>query len=348
MPDLNSPDLMVLEVGSNPQTIEAEMAENLDVLVGKCLRVSSGLEDFCENILDKVDTFTGQYPEKDRRDIQRHILLYVNLFLLDKKILDPRDEKILTEEARANPEKRMPFNYLKEDNARIQQQLTHSIIHACSVRAEPSYIEDTYALASNTSRRIHALEDRMVSNLSARWAGIRNQVAIVRSLLDGGYRVFLPDYNQDPLDTKEEDNAVLQLDVISGVDLIAVSPEGDIILINAKGIRGSSGAEGAVLEDTKQIYLDSEPRQCIRRAVREVEECCRTGSFDHVYQTTLFIPTEGQSFYPTPFVGEEPPILEGKQKELKCFGRLREHISDAIIFEVGRIRHQHQYSKYGS
>lgn len=118
--------------------------------------------------------------------------------------------------------------YEKEASARTQHGMAHAIIFAN--RAPDGFVGAQYRILRNTARQISRVENPAV-NLELRkiWSGLRNETATTRALLNAKYRVFLPDYAQDPTLITDSQNEVLQLDILSGIDLLTISPNGTII-----------------------------------------------------------------------------------------------------------------------
>lgn len=123
----------------------------------------------------------------------------------------------------------------KELNARIQHTLTHNILYAASSDVDPNYAANVYDTIGFYEKLAQSSLGKH-EHIKQFWNGVKSEVAVVHMLRDLGYRVFLPDYSQDPWEVGEEENEVLQWDVRNGVDFIA-EDEGRVLLIDSKGTK---------------------------------------------------------------------------------------------------------------
>lgn len=127
-------------------------------------------------------------------------------------------------------------SYLPEDQrttgARIQQTFVHHAFYAGLPTAPDNFTIGVYRVASAMGRAARLLTDELGDNsFLLYWSGMRSELAIVKALFQNGYRVWLPDY---ALAGSKDEDEILQLDVRSGVDMIA-RRDGIIYLIDAKG-----------------------------------------------------------------------------------------------------------------
>ena len=326
MPDIATPDIPVRSITTTPPSIEIGQCERLGEMLDQALSESGTITGLRCILKGKIAGLKSSNDCKfSPETLQRHFDFVFNFLLLSQSLLDP-----------ATPEEEKN-DYDKEDSARIQHQLSHSILYSTFKTAKDDPLNLTYDVVRNTILRIRNLDKKGTSTLYNHWSGVRNEVAIIRVLLQNGYRVLVPDYNQDPSLVPEHQNGVLELDVRSGVDILAISPNSEIILLNAKGKMDQNTME---LLDVKTVNLN-DPRQngCLKESVVNVARKYLGRDLRGVYQGTLVIPTQGMSFVPSTITGPEQTTREGKQKELWDFGRLRpEHAAD-IITKLKGISH---------
>jgi hypothetical protein len=125
-------------------------------------------------------------------------------------------------------------NSEKELSARIQHHFTHLSMYASEDNADESfrkrYYESLLAMEKSANSRIgRNLEIRRFLN------GIKTEIAVIRTLHEHGFEVYIPDY----ISKSDADSGItsetMDWDVKFGTDLVGVSPEGDIFLVDAKG-----------------------------------------------------------------------------------------------------------------
>lgn len=329
MSDLNSPDITIIDVTSHPISIESRLTEELSGLVDECLISSHSLGEFCTQIRQKVGKFKSK-ADFPAQSIENDLNFVLNFYYLPQKLLDS-----------TTPSEQIDI-YSKEENARIQHQLVHRLIHASSKFAKPEDIETAHQVAQHIIWRLSIMDKRVATtNLNIFWAGVRNQLAITRALLGQGYRVFIPDYTQDPTEVSEKENAVLQLDVLSHVDLVAVSPQGRIYLLDAKGRKDytQSHHPAPKLENIQVIDPTTTRNPCLKKTLFSLarEVCHRR--FSGIFQAVLFIPTQGMAFVKSDLgITDKPHFTpHERQAEIQSFGRLKEPIVTDIISQLKGI-----------
>ncbi len=204
----------------------------------------------------------------------------------------------------------------KEATARISHALSHAAIYASSPEASP---EEQEAIASYLRLAQNLINNKMLENntlINEHWTGLKREVGVIRTLLDAGYEVYLPDYNQDPLEVPEEENEVLQYDIKSGVDIFAIK-NGKIVLIDVTGSRQHQQKPVAI-QPPKQIDIGFEWNPLLRRTLIDSHPA-------EVYRLVLGIPRQNDTFLPADF--KKMPTHEALNK----FGRLRYDQGQAII-----------------
>jgi hypothetical protein len=221
----------------------------------------------------------------------------------------------------------------KDLSARIQHGLAHQILHA-SESTDDEYTGTVYTAVRN----LHTLTGHFGrggdSNIGLFWHGLRNEVGVIRALQDHDYRVFLPDYAQDTAEIDDRDNEVLQLDVLGGIDFIAVSPNAQMFLIDAKG---KFAEEAIVRELQTHPPKKFDPSEGINPTVIEalVRIAHVTGAkLTDAYKLKLVIPTSAEAFEGTDLtaIGHKDP--EKQRDSLRRFGALRPAIVHGIMTQI--------------
>jgi len=209
-----------------------------------------------------LDATKRQFPQVSGEKINMIFSTFFGPFMLNREvIMNPQNER------------------QKESKARIQHHLAHGFLHASSSEADTMYSKNIYDLAR--SMQFLCMESDVGRNneLGMYWSGVLNEVATIRALLDTGeYRIFLPDYTQDPAKVPMEQDEVLNWDVRSGVDLIALKGT-SAILIDSKGKISDSEARGHDLDDKADVTFNGmrlDPfqmrglNQCVAREVQKL------------------------------------------------------------------------------
>lgn len=178
--------------------------------------------------------------------------------------------------------------YVKETSARIQHNLVHSVLYAQNPNASPEFVNVVYTSVAiqESLARARAAKQGEVRSF---WNGVKAEIGIARAFLARDYRVFLPDYTQDPLDVEDEENEVLQWDVRCGVDFVAIK-DGEFFLIDAKGRYGEHTYNGyGNREKMRDVSVEAaRPISRFPKAMAEFVEPFHQG---RVHNLTVFVPT---------------------------------------------------------
>lgn len=226
---------------------------------------------------------------------------------------------------------------MKDLSARLQHELTHEIAYAAE-SDDPNYIDTTYSLVRNLdilANKFGSVSDTTIARL---WKGMRNELAIVSTLHKNGYRVFLPDYAQDPTEIPNSDNEVMQLDVRGGIDLIAVSPKREVLLIDAKGRRGQRRIAEQLQDGAVQhVDLSEGLKPLVAESIVSVAQACGASRGD-VWRMNLVLPTEGRSFVGTDFLTDRHEDTEKQRQSLARFGMLKSDVQNGIMQQIDLSR----------
>jgi hypothetical protein len=216
-----------------------------------------------------------------------------------------------------------------ETSARIQHALTHSMLHATSEEASDKYLVNMY----DHARRMQLLCESNFGrqyNFGLFWSGVKSELAVINALQDSGkYRVLIPDYSQDPSTTPPEENEVLQWDVLSGTDIIAISNDGsEAILIDVKG-RKNVEVNGMLQENTDVSVM---PLPLDRTKVNPlIQKTLDSFGVKTVTKKRITIPT-GKQYLGTPSLPAIPS--EDYKSTLKEFFSLKPHLANDIITKL--------------
>lgn len=223
--------------------------------------------------------------------------------------------------------------YQKEVSARIQHALAHEVLSA-SQSDNPDYVATTYTLVRNLATVSEGMHNQYGSNINMLWKGMRNELAILKVLHNNDFRVFLPDYAQDTAEISDRDNEVLQLDVKSGVDLIALSPDGKILLIDAKGRKNQ--------DDLKEIMRTGKPKKIdpsrginplLAETIVRIAQDCNADVSD-TYRMMLVLDTQGKNFEPTDFRTHDHRDTENQRQSLKKFTSVKPDVEVGILDQL--------------
>ncbi len=230
---------------------------------------------------------------------------------LDSSLL--REEKEFSEHA-------------KETSARIQHAITHAAYYGGTIQADPEYSASIYRSLQLGRKLAYLPQMPHNTQLITRWHGIQNELAVVKTLKRGGYQVFLPDYGQDtfslPDNTKNE---VLQLDVKSGIDLIAVK-NGKTLLLDSKG---KNTQEYADVQNLIKVNPHSLSNTCVRDVLDRIQEQTMINPQD-CYKATIMIPGNARSFKEL----ELPDNPNDPKIHLSQFGRIDENLERSILMQL--------------
>ncbi len=140
--------------------------------------------------------------------------------------------KLLEIDEAALKEQRKFTSAEREDSARSQHAFSHMWYLALQKGASPAYVKSVYNLLQATDEFASAESNRDYRQILDGIGGIRHEVAVIQTLKEAGCKVLLPTYSR-PKDKLP--NEVYDWDIRSGVDLIVITPDGRIILIDVKG-----------------------------------------------------------------------------------------------------------------
>lgn len=144
---------------------------------------------------------------------------------------------------------------------------------------------------------------------------------------------------QDTGEIDDVGNEVLQLDVRRGIDLITISPQGKIILIDAKGRRRPD----VVLEDNQIIESLDRSHPTVRKAIQQ-DASGKVIDPPQIYHTTVIFPSEGRSFKPSKLhlLAKTP---EERREALASFGALQPHVEGSIIDQLDQLQQPARYNQ---
>lgn len=215
----------------------------------------------------------------------------------------------------------------KERCARMQHSLTHEIIAADSGNNEQ--IRDIYNVLTYQSEINEKLGNRGTRRF---WGGLRSEVAIIRTLIENDYRVFLPDYAPDS-NVGERQNEVLQLDVRNGIDFVAISPDGHTLLIDAKGKYMHKGYEVKNhAHPPKHIGMNNLNNKLVKKFVAQVTDSCGIGR-DKIVRTEIVVPTNKYLYDDLPTPSGE--IDTAAQREfLSRFAKPKRRVKNDIMTQI--------------
>jgi len=131
----------------------------------------------------------------------------------------------------------------KELSARIQHRYVHAIFASLGENVGDEYRKNLYLQLremEKSSLTSIGIDLRIQSQLN----GIKSELAICKTLAENDYRIIIPDYEASSDENSGNLSETREWDVDKGVDLIAVSPEGNIILIDAKGEKEEKDRNG--------------------------------------------------------------------------------------------------------
>lgn len=224
----------------------------------------------------------------------------------------------------------------KELSARIQHSFVELVYNATQQSTSERFTINMYDYVRKMQSLCELSDLGRNYNLLRFWNGVKAELAIVRALRkDKAFDIILPDYMQDPAKTNIFDNEVLQWDVNSGVDLIAI-PKNDpsqAILIDVKGRKRKD-----IDESFEEIPDEIDTVEVIQRNLTDHERMtlnsCLRGALDangikKVSRVKITIPTAG-GFLGT--VSNLPQIpLDGNYKgTLEQFTSLRPDLAESV------------------
>ena len=142
----------------------------------------------------------------------------------------------------------------KELSARIQHHFTHLVMYASESGTDDNFRGRFYDSLSAIEKSANS---RLGKNLEIRrfLNGIKSEIAVIRTLHEHNFEVYIPDYISKTDIRAGKTSETMDWDVKFGTDLVAVSPNGDIFLIDAKGKKYLGDKE-----DKTDKKLNTEPQ----------------------------------------------------------------------------------------
>lgn len=240
-------------------------------------------------------------------------------------------------------EQGQPSETEKEASARIQHSITHAAYFAGLPEADLDFAKSVYE-SIKLGKKLAFLPGQfnLVTQLPSRWSGIQNEIAVVKALKRGGYEVFLPDYNQDTYALQsQDDNEVLQLDVRSGIDMVAVK-DGTTFLIDSKGRKDlfnptQNNLDRRAIAPVK-VSLDSLRNKCVKNVLEDISGQVPINP-NAVYRTIIMIPSAQGNFRTL----ELPDSPSDVKAHLSQFGRLDESVEKPILWRLSHLEHSSQF-----
>lgn len=188
----------------------------------------------------------------------------------------------------------------KELSARIQHTFADHIYTATEDPTSDLFTINIYDLVRETQSMSELSDFGQNYNLLSFWNGVKAEIAVIRALRkDQAFTVILPDFLQDPTRTNPFDNQVLQWDVNSGIDLIAIPRDrpSHAILVDVKGRKRNESSENSQErpdeKDTvviSQYELDEHKRKTLNSCVRKTLDA---NNITTVSRARVEIPTAG-------------------------------------------------------
>lgn len=175
-----------------------------------------GVDDLRKQIVTSRGKLLQKHPEKAVAIENTYNFLY-NVLLID----EAESEKDVERKVFA---------------ARIQQILVHNALYASSYASSQGFSRNVYETIKATEIVSSKFKEQGY-NFSIFMTGAKAELAIVKSLVEDGLAVYVPDYSKPYDASNPYDNEVYQLDVRDGVDFFTLIERGEkiaAVLINAK------------------------------------------------------------------------------------------------------------------
>jgi hypothetical protein len=226
----------------------------------------------------------------------------------------------------------------KELNSRIQQHLVHTVLYAGSENASPSYTENAYDLIAQYEKLAKmSIGTPIGANLFI--SAIRSEIGIIRTLTDKGCTVYLPDYTTKSDVSNGLRSETLDWDLEFGTDFIAVTADGRMLFIDAKGQRffpKDPRNPDAPQQERDRVDVVSKvlPREnpipehltTLRKGVGRIRHEKKLGT-KSIVKATITVPTGSTEMYR---LGDSSNSAN-KKEGLNRFGTLQTRHKDAII-----------------
>lgn len=212
--------------------------------------------------------------------------------------------------------------------ASIQHNIVHAVLDAARDGSSDEFTKTTYNTLSFINR-LAQTDAGKDSGVYGFYAGIRGELAVVRTLLESGYHVNLPDYSQDTLEISADKDEVMQWDVVSGIDLIATrsATAGKVLLVNAESQYKSLG--NTVPRLLPEVIVESD----LGRIPQDVRDACRESLEENrVRKVKIIVPSAESEWDKLPAVNTPDEM----KKALRNYGP-KQRIKDDIIRGIQRI-----------
>lgn len=187
----------------------------------------------------------------------------------------------------------------KEISARIQHNQAHAMFYAAFGPSDEGYQREVRNRVE-LFNKISSSDPGRDVGVPSFWNGVRAEATILSELHNRGYRVFLPNYSEDPYEIPWENNEVLQWDIKSGVDMVG-EKNGKVYLIDAKGERylrdkelGRGERIGGSVYVSESYKTDSGPR--MNRLPPSLRHFIAALAPDDIRRATIIIPTSNSAY----------------------------------------------------
>ncbi len=194
--------------------------------------------------------------------------------------------------------------------------------------ADEAYVKTVYKVVSTTDRLVSRYKEPFNARRSRNfWSAIRAELGIVRALTESpeasarNMAVYMLDYTQDYDEKREWSNEILQVDITSGVDLIAVFDTGhgrSAVLIDCKA-RASMPTDPVKVE----LARDPKPNPLLDRLLREYRA-------QDMVKVIATIPPDNFVYFDPNKQDQSQP----KKELIREFGKLKDEPKSAIVTAI--------------
>lgn len=182
--------------------------------------------------------------------------------------------------------------YEKEMSARYAHHFAHGMFYATTYDASPEYSKNMYELVRSLTEFSSLTQVGKGSKLEAYLAGLKSETAIMGAFLRSGRyeKVLIPDYTQNPDKVSDKDREVLQWDILSGVDFVAISEqERCAVIVDSKS--RSKDFDQSTLESIKVVGT-SVDGFLLRNLNENVRDAIAQYDVDKIYRVTIYVPSK--------------------------------------------------------
>ncbi len=226
----------------------------------------------------------------------------------------------------------------KELSSRIQQHVVHTVLFGASDNAAPSYTENAYNLIAQYEK-LSRMSIGKPTGPNLFISAIRSEIGIIRTLAEKGCTIYLPDYTTKSDPQSGLRSETLDWDLEFATDFIAVTADGRMLLIDAKGQsyfpkdpRNPDAPQQT--RDRVDITFGVLPREnpipkrltALRKSINRIRHEKKLSN-KSIVKATIIVPTG-----PTEMgrLGDSTNSAD-KKEGLKKFGALQQRHQDAII-----------------